>query len=1820
MPLIHRPFHRVGIVNRGEAAVRFMRAARAWARRRREPLEVVALFTDAERDALFVREADDAVGLGPAMVAGPSGQQSAYLDIPRVLRLLTGAGCDAVWPGWGFLSERPEFADACAAAGVVFIGPSGESMRLLGDKIAGKTLAERQGVPVTDWSRGPVVDVAEAMAHATRIGCPVLLKAAAGGGGRGIRIVNAPEELSSAFASAAHEARAAFGDATLLVEAFAPEARHVEVQIIADAHGRVHAVGTRDCTMQRRHQKVLEEGPAPGLGALEPKLRAAAIAVARGSGYVSAGTAEFLVMPDLSGFYFLEMNTRLQVEHPVTECVTGLDLVGLQIDVARGDHLPQALPISRGHAIEARLCAEDADAGFRPSAGALLRFDLATGPGVRVDSGFSVGDVVPSAFDSMLAKVIAVGATREEALARLEEALARSTVAIEGGASNRGFLLELLGVEAFRAGPVTTRWLDRHLTTRQSPTERPHVGAALVAAAIGEYRRARAELGADILGRAERGLPSNVPAPEPQSMRLSVGTELFSLEVRAIAPDRYRVSCEGGAVDAGYQPTGRSTALLTLRGRRLSIVEVVAPTALYLEVDGVAHRLERASDGRVLSPVPGAVTAIHVKEGMEVAEGARLFSIEVMKMEVAVDAPFAGRVARIFVEPASRVTAGQPLVLLEGGEAQPTSSATKPRPLGSELPHDAPREATTRLFGALLGYDYPASAIEADLELVRGGRVDVPRAQLVRLLDAYLTHEALFDTAPGADGVAPIDHLARALRQRDGRTLGVPAPFEAALGAALALHDARLGEACSSRDCALLRVLQAHSALDARERILGAVLEASLREEGTESSAPVRDSLRDRLEAFAPHVVRRDQALAEAAYTALYLLCDRPREREEAARLGQLAEQSLEELMSPGATPADRERCTTQLAKLPKGALLSLVRASRLPMNVEYELLGLLVARLYPEAPRLGALGARGAELFGAAPGPLVAFLSTPSTLLDDAAHALAAIPPGSADVLVDAFLPFVSDAELEQLDRLPDALASLPPTVRRLSVNWGNVEVGRLGRTYARGPNGALAELPFHRHFHPERVEAAELARYEGFELERVPGPGELFLAIARSRLDPSDERLLCVAEVERLDPERDPVTAELQRIPSFERVYMTALHGMRDAQRLLRREPKPFWNRLVMFLRPVMRLGREDIRVLTRRLAPASAGLGLEKMIVRGRIREDSTSTVTRPIQIEWANPTNHGNAITFMEPRFVPLTPLRADERRVIEARRKGIFYPYELIRALSRDDDAGPLPRGAFVELELDASGDALEPTSRPHGQNRAQLVVGLVTSYFGPFSDGLRRVLIVGDPTRGAGALAEPECRRILAAFELADREGLPVEWIAVSSGARIAMDSGTENLDWTARVLARIIRFTQAGGTVNVLVDAINVGAQSYWNAEATMLMHCRGTLIMTPQGSMLLTGKRALEYAGSVAAEDNAGIGGYERVMGPNGEAQYFAPNLTAAYKLLFRHLALTAVPPGEARPRRLPSLDPVDRDITAWPILPSGEADGFRTVGEIFDERTNPGRKKPFAIRSVMRAALDADVEPLERWAGWQGAESAVVWEASLGGDPVCCIGIESRPVPRRGHIPIDGPEAWTSGTLFPLSSKKVARAINAASGARPVVVLANLSGFDGSPDSLRHLQLEYGAEIGRAVVNFRGPLVFCVVARYHGGAYVVSSRALSPTLEASALEGSFASVIGGAPAAAVVFPGMVRKRAEADPAVVTARKALGRAGVNAPAAAAEYERVFKEAQARAQAAVAAEFDAVHSVERAYRVGSLAAVVKPAELRPYLVGRVRGAEGEGA
>jgi len=427
-------------------------------------------------------------------------------------------------------------------------------------------------------------------------------------------------------------------------------------------------------------------------------------------------------------------------------------------------------------------------------------------------------------------------------------------------------------------------------------------------------------------------------------------------------------------------------------------------------------------------------------------------------------------------------------------------------------------------------------------------------------------------------------------------------------------------------------------------------------------------------------------------------------------------------------------------------------------------------------------------------------------------------------------------------------------------------------------------------------------------------------------------------------------------------------------------------------------------------------------------------------------------------------------------------------------------------------------------------------------------------------------------------------------------------------------VLRGLIEFTQEGREINVVVTGINVGAQPYWNAESTMLMHTKGILVMTPDSAMVLTGKQSLDYSGGVSAEDNFGIGGYDRIMGPNGQAQYWAPDLSGAVDVLLAHYAHTYRAPGERFPRLAPTADPVDRDVRDAPHT-GGE---FTRVGEIFDHATNPERKKPFDIRSVLRAVADADHPPLERWVDMLDAENVVVYDAHLGGHPVALLGIESRPLPRRGPTPMDGPTTFTAGTLFPRSSKKTARAINAASGNRPLVVLANLSGFDGSPESLRALQLEYGAEIGRAVVNFEGPIVFCVVSRYHGGAFVVFSGTLNESMEVAAVEGSYASVIGGAPAAAVVFAGEVNKRTAADPRVTDLETRIAKAtatGAEGEAArlAAELAAIRPGVRSDKLGEVAAEFDAAHSVERAHRMGSVHRIVPSADLRPYLVDAVR-------
>ncbi len=797
--------------------------------------------------------------------------------------------------------------------------------------------------------------------------------------------------------------------------------------------------------------------------------------------------------------------------------------------------------------------------------------------------------------------------------------------------------------------------------------------------------------------------------------------------------------------------------------------------------------------------------------------------------------------------------------------------------------------------------------------------------------------------------------------------------------------------------------------------------------------------------------------------------------------------------------------------------------------------------------------------------------------------------------------------APAPNLGYLVVALAGQPPADRSAG-GWSAGEVRHL--TF-RPDAGGWIEDRFLRGLHPMVAKRLELWRFSNFSLEFLTSPPGINLFRGVAHDNPADERLFAVAEVRDLTPIRDE-SGRLLGLPELERTLLEAMEGIRRFQAPRAPGQRLWWNRIQVEVWPPLAFDLDEIGAVALKIAPAALGLGLEEVTL-SCLRPDPETGEMRRRALRFG-----ATAVTRFDFHETPppteaLLPLDEYTRKVVQSRRRNTVYPYELLRGLVAPGAGGrtEITGGSFVEHDLDEHG-GLVPVDRPPGRNEASIVTGVVTNRSELHPEGMARVVLLGDPTRALGALAEPECVRINAALDLAEDMGVPVEWFALSAGAKIAMDSGTENMDWIAAVLRRIIEFTQQGGEINVVVTGINVGAQPYWNAEATMLMHTKGILVMTPDSAMVLTGKQALDFSGGVSAEDNHGIGGYERVMGPNGQAQYWAHDLTDACGVLLAHYAHNYVVPGERFPRRAPTEDPFDRDVRSSPHRLAGS--DLRTVGDIFSESSNPERKKPFDMRSVMAAVMDHDHPVLERWADLAESDTAVIWSAHLGGIPVCAIGIEAHALPRQGHLPADGPEQWTSGTLFPMSSKKIARAVNAASGSQPIVVLANLSGFDGSPESMRRHQLEFGAEIGRAVVNFRGPIVFCVVSRFHGGAFVVFSQQLNDRLETLAVEGAHASVIGGSPAAAVVFAGEVEKRSRLDPRRVERETQLAAAtdGAERARLRSELTALLPIVRSDQLGEVAAEFDAVHSVERARAVGSVTDIIPAASLRPLLIDAV--------
>lgn len=663
-------FQRLLIANRGEIACRIIRTCR------RLGIRTIAVFSDADREAPHVRMADAAVAIGPPPAA------ESYLRIDGILEAAKRTGAEAIHPGYGFLSERPAFARAVRDAGLIFVGPSPEAMELLGGKDTAKRIAVEAGVPVVPGYDETRQDTETLVQAARAIGVPLLIKAAAGGGGKGMRRVSDLAEFEDALAVCRREAEAAFGDGRVLLERWLEAPRHIEVQVFGDGRGGAVHLFERDCSLQRRHQKIIEEAPAPGLDeATRLAMGRAAVALLRHVRYANAGTVEFLLEPT-GRFFFIEMNTRLQVEHPVTEAITGFDLVEWQLRLAAGEGLPARQEDIRyfGHAFEARVYAEDPARGFLPQTGRIERLALAHGvEGVRIDCGVDEGSLITSFYDPLIAKLIVHAPDRALARARLEGALDRS--AVLGLATNLDFLRAVVRDDTFRRAAVDTGWLDRgeaaHLFASPGPSERLFAVAALAVVA-------------DRLGRSLGGDPTHPRSPwdVADGFRLSLPPcHLVRLDAGAGERDLRVVGEDGGwriATREGQhhlrltnvalplvsiEEEGMVRSVLALIGKEELIVVDEGEGACFRLLGSIEHAGEEAEGGDVVTaPLPGRVVQVLVQAGSEVERGRTLALVEAMKMEQKITAPRDGRIAKVCAEPGEQVEEGAVLFLFERAE------------------------------------------------------------------------------------------------------------------------------------------------------------------------------------------------------------------------------------------------------------------------------------------------------------------------------------------------------------------------------------------------------------------------------------------------------------------------------------------------------------------------------------------------------------------------------------------------------------------------------------------------------------------------------------------------------------------------------------------------------------------------------------------------------------------------------------------------------------------------------------------------------------------------------------------------------------------------------------------------------------------------------------------------------------------------------------------------------------------------------------------------------------------------------------------------
>ncbi len=1479
---------RLGVLDRGESAVRVLHAVGGLnAAGDAPPITTVILHRDPPdptpwdgREADEVRHLADN-GSNDDLVAG-----------------LQRAHIDTLWLGEWTPGDRAGLVATCEAAGIVVVGPDSATIRRLAD----------------------------------------------------------PDELSAL----------PLGDGVLDPDR---PTRRVEVDILADDHGTVWPLDTR-VSIRRDGASLIAEAPCTTIGTeVCTRLRAAAVDLANDVGYQGAATITYL--SDGADFVLSGVDCVAPPVHATTEERTGASIIGWRLRIERGESLPTEPPPDDGVAVEARLLAEDPRAGFAVTPGRLMLLSFPVGTGVRIDANRRIGDLVDQ-HDPLIAVFTAWGPDRNVALERVRRALARSAVVVDGGTTNRTFLLRLLGDDTYTSGSADDAWVDRVIREQDRPEPQP---VALLAAAAAAYENDRIHAQAAFYGSAERGRPQH-PAQVGNGIELRYDGRTYRLDVDRVGPRRYSVRTGADVADITVDELDDYERRITCGGRRHRLVITPTDTGFRVELGDATHEIEREDGVALRAGWPALVVSALVAPGDMVAAGDPVAVLESMKMETTVTAPVAGEVVAVSIIPNAQVERGAPLVRLRpqtGESAVEDDPATGLDLSDLEARLDPTRKPCDQVYvplgDYLLGYDLSPPALRKLLtkqrRLAEIAAPDDPALLECEdgLLDIYAELGALYrpQTEAELDESAPTEHtqefLLSFLQWLDPDLAGLPQGYRDRLERALGRYGVDGLDRTPTLESALMWLFRSFARLGELSAVVIAILERRLtyRHELAERTDL---AMRTRLDRLAAATQGRQQAIADLARDLRFHAFDEP--PMEAATTALLDEMAAH---------------IAQVAAIPDGAARSehIDRLVWCPVPLRALVLGAWgpdddttsdeVRRIVLEVHvrRFYRICDFGEITFHDAGGSLVATTSYRDGDTDVVVLVgyleLDSLPAWSSavsslidsfgtevDVVVDVVTWRSGDSRdiattaAEATDLAEQCHFGRP--LRRLDVTVSTLtgtsdERSRSQHvTLEEHEDGSFVENPLFRNLHPMLAARLELWRLSNFDLVRRPSPEDVYVFDGVAKTNPRDHRLFAVGEVRDLVSADDPVTAETT-YPRLERIALLAFAAMRSELARFAPRDRPVANRLVLDVRAPWTLTMVETERLAHRFAPMAGRVGLEKVVLKVRIPDESSEGGTRNavLHIEQA-----GHQILVREDRAgdQPVRPLSTYQQKILTAARFGSPYPHEIVRLFTERPRRDGLPADTFQELELDAD-DQLVPVHREPGSNAAHVVVGLMTNHTQVVPEGMQRVSILSDPTQGLGNLAEPECRRINAVLSYALEHRLPVEWFAVSSGALIAMDSGTENMDWIALTLRRIIEFTQAGGEINIVVTGINVGGQPYWNAEATMLTHTKGILVMTPASTMVLTGKQALDFSGAVSADDNFGIGGYHRVMGPNGQAQYWAPSFPEACALLLRHYDLTYVVPGERFPRRRPTSDPAERDVRSSPHAELA-ASPFRTVGDIF------------------------------------------------------------------------------------------------------------------------------------------------------------------------------------------------------------------------------------------------------------------------------------------